>query len=387
MELSVFRQLLTKEGQEVLSAAVSLDPSEAQFLPLFDRLCKTYPRELARAALETAILRKKAADKYLHADKMYFTREALEQATPHQVSAYRSQRFKDYEHVVDLGCSIGTDSFHLSQNSKVTGIDMDLLRLEMAEANSQALGISAEFKLQDIVFCALPPSDAAFFDPARRSDHRRVFSVEDYSPPLSIVKKILPQVPNLGVKLSPGVKLDELKEYDCEIEFISLKGELKEAVLWFGGMKQQERSATVLPGPHTLVEADPTPILDFGEPAKFIYEPDPAVMRARLVTTLGAQLNTHMLDPQIAFLTGEEKIETPFSRCWQVLDWMPFQLKRLRAYLRENDIGRVTVKKRGSPILPEELIQQLRLKGKGEERVLFLTQMMDKPIVIITIPV
>jgi hypothetical protein len=65
---------------------------------------------------------------------------------------------------------------------------------------------------------------------------------------------------------------------------------------------------------------------------------------------------------------------------------MPFQLKRLRAYLRENNVGRVTVKKRGSPITPEELIQQLRLKEGEEERVLFLTQMQGKPIVIIALP-
>jgi SAM-dependent methyltransferase len=386
MEISTFRKLLTIKGQDVLASAVALDPTEDQFLPLFDQLCKEYPRELARAALETAILRKEAAKKFPQADKMYFTREALEQATSHEVSAYRAERFKNFKNVVDMGCSIGSDSFHLAKNSKVTGLDLDLLRVEMAAANARALGIPATFLLQDIVFCALPHSDAAFFDPARRSDQRRIFSVRDYVPPLSIIKKVLPQIPNLGVKLSPGVKLEEIAEYDCEVEFISLKGDLKEAVLWFGEMKKQERSAAVLPGPHILTEADPVPVLEIGEPAAYIYEPDPAVMRAGLVTTLGAQLNAHMLDPEIAFLTNDEKIKTPFARVWQVLDWMPFQLKRLRAYLRENDIGRVTVKKRGSPILPEELIQQLRLKGGGQERVLFMTQMSGKPIVVITIP-
>jgi len=386
MKLIIFRKLLTIKGQEALNAAVALDPTEDQFLPLFDKLCKEHPRELARAALETAILRKVAVKKFPQADKMYFTREALEQATSHEVSAYRAERFKDFDNVIDMGCSIGSDSIHLAKNSKVTGLDIDLLRVEMAAANARALSISATFMLQDIVFCALPNSDAAFFDPARRSDQRRIFSVEDYVPPLSIIKKVLPQIPNLGVKLSPGVKLDELAEYDCEVEFISLKGDLKEAVLWFGEMKKQERSAAVLPGPHILTEADPVPVLEIGEPAAYIYEPDPAVMRARLVTTLGAQLNAHMLDPEIAFLTNDEKIETPFARVWQVLDWMPFQLKRLRAYLRENDIGRVTVKKRGSPILPEDLIQQLRLKGGGEERVLFMTQMSGKPIVVIAVP-
>jgi hypothetical protein len=386
MDLSSFRKLLTTKGQEALAAATALNPTEEQFLPLFDQLCKEYPRELARAALETAILRIKAASKFPQADKMYFTREALEQATSHEVSAYRAERFKGFAHIADLGCSIGSDSFHLAKNSKVIGIDLDLLRVEMAEENSFVLGISAMFNLQDIVFCALPPAEAAFFDPARRSDHGRIFSVEDYIPQLSIIKKILPQIPNLGVKLSPGVKLDELAEYDCEVEFISLKGALKEAVLWFGDLKKHERSAAILPGPHILTEADPVPVLDVGEPMRFIYEPDPAVMRAGLVTTLGAHLDAIMLDPEIAFLTNDKITETPFARVWEVESWMHFLKKRLRAHLRENNIGRVTVKKRGSPILPEELIQQLRLKGGGEERVLFLTQMQGKPIVVIATP-
>ncbi len=61
---------------------------------------------------------------------------------------------------------------------------------------------------------------------------------------------------------------------------------------------------------------------------------------------------------------------------------MPFGLKRLRAYLRERNIGRVVVKKRGSPLQPEELIHQLKLKGE-EERVIVLTQLRGRPIVLI----
>ena len=38
-------------------------------------------------------------------------------------------------------------------------------------------------------------------------------------------------------KISPGVKLAELREYDAELEFISVKGELKKAVIWMGPLK------------------------------------------------------------------------------------------------------------------------------------------------------
>jgi hypothetical protein len=43
------------------------------------------------------------------------------------------------------------------------------------------------------------------------------------------------------------------------------------------------------------------------------------------------------------------------------------------------------VKKRGSPLQPEALIRDLRLKG-DQERVIFLTHLNGRPIAIICLP-
>jgi len=40
------------------------------------------------------------------------------------------------------------------------------------------------------------------------------------------------------------------------------------------------------------------------------------------------------------------------------------------------------VKKRGSPLQPEALVRDLRLRGL-EERVIFLTHLVGKPVVVI----
>jgi hypothetical protein len=208
--------------------------------------------------------------------------------------------------------------------------------------------------------------------------------VEDYLPPLRVVKDWLPRFPALGVKISPGVNLAELRSYDAEVEFISLRGELKEAVLWFGPLKTASYRATVLPGAHTLVsDREAEQVID--EPRAYLYEPDPTVLRAGLVRTLGAQLEAAQLDPDIAYLTGDSRIETPFARSWAVETWFPFGLKHLRTYLRERSVGQVVVKKRGSPLQPEVLIRDLRLKG-DQERVIFLTHLRGRPIVLICLP-
>jgi len=396
MDLSTFKALLSSSGQEALQIAVDLHPREVDFLSHFTALSQRYPAELARAALETTILRAAAAKKFPQAQHMYFTREALEQASSFEVSAYRSARYRPYRHLVDLGCSIGGDTLNLAALASTIGIDRDPLRLAMAQANLKALGLAEKAVfLQADLNHNLPFHQAhnagfpmaLFFDPARRTDHRRAFSVRNYHPPLSIVREWLTHFPALGVKISPGVKLEELSPYPAEIEFISWRGELKEAVLWFGSLKTANFRATVLPGPYSMVGDHPCggPISppELSKPRAYLYEPDPAILRAGLVVNLGEQLNAVQLDPDIAYLTSNQVQDTPFARAWSIEDWFPFNLKILRAYLRERGVGRVIVKKRGSPIQPEELIHALRLTG-DVEKVIFLTHLQGKPIILIT---
>ena len=393
MDLASFKTLLTPAGQEALRAAESLEPREQDFLRHFQALEREYTADLARAALETAILRQEAKSKFPFAVRMYFTRPALEQASAYEVSSYRSERYRDFKALADLACSIGGDTLALAAIAPVTGIDLDPLRLAMAQANLNALGWGdrAEFLLSDLrdpLPFGLPGAAGLFFDPARRAQGRRIHSVREYLPPLEVALGWLERYPALGVKISPGVKLEEVEGYGAEVEFISLNGDLKEATPWFGPLKQALRRATVLPGPHILSsEVEPQALLRLPvkAPGAYLYEPDAAVLRAGLVAMLGARLDAAQLDPDIAYLTAEERRHTPFARVWTVEDWFPFGLKRLRSYLRARGVGRVTVKKRGSPLQPEELIRDLRLSGESG-RVVFLTHLRGRPIVVICYP-
>lgn len=392
MDLTTFNQLLTPLGQEVLAAAANLSPREVDFLMHFQTLSRQYPRELARAGLEIAITRLEAANKFPQSEQLYFTTEALQQASSYAVSSHRARRYEGLNYILDLGCSVGGDSLTLAQVAPTFGFDQDALRLSMASANALSLGLPAEF-IQANLLDPLPvgltrnaQNCGLFFDPARREGHRRIWSVEDYLPPLSTLRAWLPHYPALGVKLSPGVQIEAVSGYQAEIEFISLNGELKEAALWFGPLKSCQRRATLLPGGHSMTglpdEVQPGSGV---EPLAYLYEPDPAILRAGLVQDLARQLDAAQLDPDIAYLTANERFATPFARSWGIEDWFPFQLKRLRSYLRTRQVGKLTVKKRGSPLQPEALIRDLRLKGEAE-RVVFLTHQNGKPIIIVGYP-
>jgi len=409
VDLASFQSLLTPSGQQALEAAQALAPGEVDFLRAFTRLSRSFPADLARAALETAILRRQAAAKFPQASQMVFTREALEQATVFEVSAYRCARFGGCDRLLDLGCSIGGDTLALAALAPTTGLDLDPLRLAIAKANLRSIlserpvdFIQAD--LRQALPVRLSPGMGLFFDPARRDRGKRIHSASQYQPPLDVIRAWLAHAPALGVKLSPGIDPNELAGYDAELEFISLNGELKEAVLWFGPLKSARRRATLLPGAHTLAASpdepgeprspggwsDSGPELPLSEPRALIYEPDPAILRAGLVRALGAQLGAAQLDPDIAFLTGDRLVETPFAHAYAVEAWLPFNLKRLRQALRARRIEALVVKKRGSPIQPEDLIHDLHLRpgsrGFGDERTLILTHLRSRPIAIICQP-
>jgi hypothetical protein len=285
----------------------------------------------------------------------------------------------------------------LASYAPVIGIDLDMLRLEMAKANFRSICPNSEAQflqanLEDPLPIAGTACMAIFFDPSRRGEEKRVHSVHNYHPALSVIDEWIKLVPAVGVKISPAVDLSEISGYQAELEFISLRGELKEAVLWFGELKSTARRATLLPGPYSMSIEDneDIPKLAVHEPLAFLYEPDPAILRAGLVGLLGAQIGAYQLDPDIAYLTHDRQIETPFATAYEVEEWFPFHLKRLRSTLRKRGIERVVVKKRGSPIVPEKLIHDLHLKegsgGSSEERIIFLTHLRGRPIALNCLP-
>ncbi len=316
---------------------------------------------------------------------MYFTREALEQATSETISRYRAEKFASLaQRVGDFCCGIGGDAIGLASVCDVLAVDSDPLRLAMARENCLAYGVlpRTKFLEADVTNISLDGLDAVFCDPARRSGGKRHVSVEDYSPPLSVVQTWRGSVEAIGVKIAPGVPLSELEPYDAEREFISLDRELRECVLWFGSLKTTKWRATVLPGPHTLTTENEPPPPRVGRPLPYLYEPDPAILRAGLVTTLALQLDAHQLDPNVAYLVSECVFQSPFAAGYHVEEAMPFNAKRLREVLRERGVGRVTIKRRGSAVDPATLTKQLKLRGT-EHRTLFLTRAEDQPLVLI----
>ncbi|MEM8857094.1 MAG: class I SAM-dependent methyltransferase [Chloroflexota bacterium] len=375
---------------DISSLINDLDITEHNHLQVATRLRKSWSADQAHAILETAILRQKAKTKFKKADEMLFTRAALEQASGEQISSYRKGRYAErrFETVADLCCGIGGDSLAFATQFIVKGVDYDPVRLAMASHNLTMYGRDRDFQTVIGDLTQLEPiaeADAFFFDPGRRTaEGKRIYSLKHYHPSISILDRWLPIVPHGGVKISPGIDYAELPSADiASVEFVSVDGHVREAILWYGDLKDYaHRRATILPSGATLSVQSDLPKVALSPPKRWLYEPDGAIIRAHLVGELAHLLGCYQIDPSIAYLTADSLHETPFARAFEVIDYFPFQLKKLRKYLREHRVGRIVVKKRGSPIEPIWLQKQLKLKG-DRSVTLFLTQMSGSPIVIV----
>jgi len=384
MDLAALELLLSPLGQAALLAAGELAPRETEFLSCFKRLSKQFPADVARAALQQVLWRQRAASKFSRAESMYFEREALEQASGEIIATHRAGRLARFGRVADLCCGLGGDAIALAGRTEVLAVDRDPLRLRLAALNLQAYGLSQRVRLVqgDVLQVDLSGVEAAFADPDRRVDGRRVLSAEQSEPTRSALQSRFPPDFPLGIKLAPGLPRGEVDRLTGEVEFLSVAGELKECVQWTGSLAGPRRRATLLPAGHTLwaTEVPPCPAVE--PPGDWLLDPDPAVVRAGLVGELAQRVDGRLLDPTIAYLSTRQHIETPFAQSLAIEESLPFHLGRLRELLRKRGVGTVEIRRRGSAVEPETLWRQLRLRG-SERRIIVLTQVQAQPWVLV----
>ncbi|MCW8382818.1 class I SAM-dependent methyltransferase [Streptomyces justiciae] len=381
--------LLTPEGRALLDAVRGTAPADE--LAVATRLRRDHPAELVSAALGQARLRQRAAAKFGDEDagRMFFTPNGVEQSTRASVAAYRAERFQalGVRSVADLCSGIGGDAIALARAGiRVLAVDHDPLTTAAARANAEALGLAAliEVREADVTEVDTSPYDAVFVDPARRGGRGRIFDPEAYSPPLSWAVQAATKAPHAALKIAPGIPHEAIPA-EAEAEWISDGGDVKEAVLWFGTEPGTVR-ATLLPGPRTLLGRGlPDPqVRPLG---RYLYEPDGAVIRAHLVAEVAEELAGGLIDETIAYVTADELHPTPYATVYEITDQLPFNVKKLKALLREREVGILTVKKRGSAVEPEELRRKALPKPHGRNAVtVFLTRVAGAPTMLLGQP-
>jgi SAM-dependent methyltransferase len=382
--VSRLEALASPIGRELLARLARLDVTPETELRVGSALRRDYPTELVTAALGQHELRLRAHPKFTRAQQMYFTRVGLEQATAEVIAQHRATRFADAVRVADLCCGIGGDLIALAAGRKVVAVDRDPLHLRMATLNADAYGVGAAVTAvhADVRDVDLSGVDAVFVDPARRAQGHRL-RTGDSEPPLSWSTGLVDRVESVGIKAAPGIARDAVPT-GWEVEFIADRRDLKEAALWSPALAAGTSRATILPEGDVLLPLSGDEV-EHRDPGEFLLDPNPAVTRAGLVEDLARSLGAWKIDPQIAFLSSDRPLCTPFARTLQVLDSGPWDQKALRPRLRALDIGSVDIRRRGLAGDVEDLHRQLKLRGT-RRATLVMTRVDDRPWALICAP-
>ncbi len=362
MDPSSITSLLTADGSAVLAEACAAFSSGGE-LRLVEQLRRRYDAALVTAAVTQASLRHRAIAKFgADAERMYFTPDGLEQATRTTVGVHRAARIAQtlpQATVVDLGCGIGGDLISAARAGlRVTGVERDPATAAAAQANLAALGLPGDVLVGDAEAQDVSQYEVVFADPARRADGKRVFDHNAYSPPWSFITELL--TGTACVKVAPGIPHEAVPD-GVEAEWVSDAGEVKEAALWSGKLYAgTTRRATLLPSGATVTSA---PEAESAPVGQYIYEPDGAVVRAGLVTAVAEMVDGWLLDPRIAYVSGNALVATPLASAYEVIEELPYKEKALRSWVRAQGIGTLEIKKRGVDFDPAVLRKKLSPKG------------------------
>jgi SAM-dependent methyltransferase len=280
----------------------------------------------------------------------------------------------------DLGCGLGLDALALvDAGIAVTAVELDPVTATFAAAN---LGASARVITADItdLYDRIPGDAAVFLDPARRTARGRSWDVSDLTPSWDVVSRYVDGSRVACVKLGPGVPYRLLPDHG-ETVWVSDRGDLVEAALWTGpGAAPRRRSALLLPESATLeATEDATPI---GPIQSWLYEPDPAVIRAGAIPALASMLDATGIAPGVAYLTTDDYRPTPYATAFEVLDRLPYRERDLRAWVKGNRVGTLEIKKRGIEVDPAALRRRLSPKGP-ESATLVLTPSPDGAVALV----
>lgn len=341
------------------------------------RLRKSLDPSRAAAAWDNALARRKAAGRFPSPERMLFIREGLEQATSLPVARYRAQRFAPFGTTLDWGAGLGGDSLALSAHVRVLAIERDPARAILHRHNTAGHAVQTIRGDGRVVHPEV--ADAAFADPDRRADGRRLLGPNDGAPSLDEVLTTAPR--NLGVKLAPAADASPWEGAERSLEWISLGGELKEQVLWRGELARCQRRATVLPAGAWL-DGTGRESAPFGEPEGYLLDPDPAVTCSCLAARLALETGGEVLPEGGGFLVVDRPVETPLACCLEIVAAFPLRPERLRAELKALGAGAIEFRKRNSTTDSEALRGKLKTRGE-EPLIVALTRHDDRDLAIV----
>ena len=405
-----------------------------------------YSNEERAAIMDYMALVPKFREKFGFGSFLLCDKLALEQSTAQDIGRWKANLWPHGNdatenatgagaEVHDLCCGMGGDSFYLPAGLKVTGVDLDENRLAMYRHNMLAFGKAAETLNKDIrevarengakmpASAGMTKTDYFTIDPARRAiEGENQRDLRNLTPTLEEVVEISRHYKGGMAKLPPGYPPVEIPD-GTEILYLGGHSDCRECLVLFGELakhpdtvraiivgkagetlaewtRRRDRSLETLDNDlqekldrndslegkdRTYRTATSRSDLPLGEIGKYIAEPAPVLIRSRLFSdaALAHDPDAHLISEGIAYVSSDKPLPAPGFSCYEVLAHTEIATGAVRSMLKENDIGKITLKLRGVKLDPDAETKRLKPKGKNSA-ILFYTRAYGEKVAILT---
>ncbi len=294
--------------------------------------------------------------------------------------------------LADLTGGLGVDSYYFSKKiKKVYYSELNTNLFKITQHNFKTLKASTiNCQNQDGVTKALQQQyDVIYLDPSRRNQTKgKVFFLKDCEPNLpEIIDKLILQAKVILVKTSPmldiSAGINELP-FAHTIHIVSVQNEVKE-LLW--ELKNETVTNVKIITVNFLKNEsqkfdfkrnDIASIL-YGKPKKYLYEPNPAILKSGGFDLLSDQFSIEKLHKNSHLFTSNKIVDFP-GRCFIIKQVIPYKKKVVKQFISNSKANIAT---RNFPETVAQLRKKWNIKDGGSSYLFFTTLQNNVKVVLL----
>ena len=340
------------------------------------------------------LLQKKVPQWAENEDLLFPAHLSIEQCSSEASAKYKAALLEG-QSFADLTGGLGVDTYYISQHFQQSDyVERQPELCELAKHNFSVL--NADIKVWNetaedyLRHCE--PKDCIFLDPARRDEHgHKTVSIADCTPDVGTLQdNLLQKSKRVMVKLSPMLDISkalEVLHHVKEVHVVAVANECKELDFImerdYQGVVQFScvNLLTDQPEVRFTLEEERNCICSIADGiSKYLYEPNPALMKAGCFKLLTEHYAVSKLHKNSNLYTSEQLITDFPGRVFEVESWAHYNKKLKQTLLF--DVDKASIAVRNFPLSVAELRKALKI-GDGDAVFLFATTLKGEERVVV----